>query len=144
MKIEYRQLQPRDYDAIVRLWQSVGLPCRTQGRDSRENITAQMAATPHYFIGAFLESELIGTAVGSYDGRRGCVNRLAVSVAQQRQGIARRLVDLCEQELRKDGANVIFALIDRENEPSQTLFKSLGYHFHQDIFYFSKRDDPHA
>lgn len=140
--IEYRKLQPRDYDRIMSVWNEAGLSHRPEGRDSRENVTSEMMERPDFFIGAFDGGELIGTVLGTFDGRRGCVNRLAVVSGYRRSGVAQRLINLCEDELRKAGAKVIFCLIEERNLPSLALFQKMGYELHKNIHYLSKRDHP--
>lgn len=140
--IEYRNLKPSDYDEIIRVWTEAELGHKPQGRDNRERVTKEIARTPELYVGAFSEGRLIGTVIGSWDGRRGCVNRLAVIPEFRRQGIAEELVAICEERLKKLGALVIYCLIDKENDPSLALFsKRLGYHIHDGIVYLSKRDN---
>lgn len=143
-EIEYRSLRPSDYDDIIRIWQEAGLSFRLKGRDSRKMMTAGIRRTPELYLGAFSENQLIGTVIGSFDGRRGCVNRLAVKPSYRKQGIAEKLVAMCEERLKAAGALVTFCLIDRDNDPSINLFTKLGYHFHKDILYFSKRDSAES
>ena len=142
LSIEYRNLKVSDYDEIVRVWTESGLGYKPKGRDNRERVTKEIARTPELHIGAFSEDRLIGTVIGSWDGRRGCVNRLAVMPAFRRQGIAEKLVAICEERLKKLGALVIYCLVEKENDPSLTLFsKRLGYHIHDGLVYLSKRDN---
>ncbi|MGB5107108.1 MAG: GNAT family N-acetyltransferase [Candidatus Zixiibacteriota bacterium] len=137
--VEYRALQPENYDDMIRLWTEAQLHIRTKGRDSRAKVLAEMKRNPDYLIGAFDGNELVGVVVGTYDGRRGCVNRLAVAKSHRKLGIAQELSQRCEARLRVDGAMVVYALIEVENLPSQTLFKKMGYHYHDGLMYFSKR-----
>lgn len=139
-EIEYRNLQPEDYDDIIKIWQEGNLHVKLKGRDGRARMAQEMKRNPHYLIGAFAGAELVGVVVGSYDGRRGCVNRLAVAKAYRKKGVAQQLIDICEERLRSDGALVIYALIEVENIPSQTLFAKKGYHRHDGLLFFSKRD----
>jgi N-acetylglutamate synthase len=139
-EVEYRNLQPENYDDIIRLWQEGNLHVKLKGRDGRARIIEEMSRNPHYLIGAFAGKELVGVVVGSYDGRRGCVNRLAVTGAYRKKGVAQKLIDICEERLRGDGALVIYALIEVENIPSQTLFAKKGYHHHDGLMFFSKRE----
>ncbi len=138
-EIEYRILQPENYDDMIRLWTEAKLHIRTKGRDGRAKVLAEMKKNPEYLIGAFAGPELVGVVVGTYDGRRGCVNRLAVAKSHRKSGIAQELIRRCEERLRADGALVVYALIEVENIPSQTLFKKMGYHYHDGLMYFSKR-----
>ena len=140
--IEYRSLAPSDYDEIIRVWNEAGLGHKPKGRDTRERMTVEINQAPDLFIGAFVKDKLIGTVIGTFDGRRGCVNRLAVIPQYRHQRIAEKLVGICEERLKKMGALVIYCLIEKENDPSLTLFsKRLGYHIHDGIVYLSKRDN---
>lgn len=139
-EVEYRNLQAEDYDDIIRLWQEGNLHVKLKGRDSRTRITEEIKRNPHYLIGAFAGAKMVGVVVGSYDGRRGCVNRLAVAKDFRKKGVAQKLIDICEERLRSDGALVIYALIEVENIPSQTLFTKKGYRYHDGLMFFSKRD----
>lgn len=138
MKI--RVLTISDYDQIVALWQNAGLSYKPEGRDRKDAVEAQMAASPGFFIGAFQNSQLVGVVVASTDGRRGWINRLAVDPNCRRRGVAKALVSEAEKTLRKRGMRVFCALIDTENAGSMQLFKNCGYREHRDIVYFSKRD----
>jgi hypothetical protein len=51
MKI--RRLSIADYEALVGLWEKAKLPYKARGRDSKEEIAAQMAANPQFFLGVF-------------------------------------------------------------------------------------------
>lgn len=140
--VQYRSLTPSHYEEIIRVWTDAGLGHKPKGRDSRERITKEITLSPNLFIGAFDDKKLIGTVIGTFDGRRGCVNRLAVVPEYRHRGIAEKLVSMCEERLKELGALVIYCLIDKENEPSLNLFsKRLGYHIHDGIVYLSKRDN---
>jgi len=140
--IEYRDLKPGDYDEIVRVWNDAGLGHKPKGRDNRDRMTVEISRAPDLFIGAFVKDKLIGTVIGSFDGRRGCVNRLAIVPKYRHRRIAEKLVAICEERLKRMGALVIYCLIEKENEPSLTLFnKRLGYHIHDGLVYLSKRDN---
>ncbi len=140
--IEYRNLRIEDYEAMVAIWNISGLRAKVLGRDSRERVSAEIARHPEWLIGAYDGEKLVGLIIGTYDGRRGCLNRLAVLPEYRKRGIAQKLIEVCDQRLREAGALIVYGLIDRENETSRGLFASLGYHFHEDILYYSKRDNP--
>jgi ribosomal protein S18 acetylase RimI-like enzyme len=140
--IEYRSLKSSDYDEIIRVWKEADLGHKPKGRDTRDRMTVEISRASDLFIGAFVQGKLIGTVIGTFDGRRGCVNRLAVVPQYRHQRIAEKLVAICEERLKKMGALVIYCLIEKENDPSLTLFsKRLGYHIHDGIVYLSKRDN---
>ena len=115
------------------------MPFKPKGRDSRHAITKQMEREPSFFLGAFQGKTLVGTVVGSYDGRKGCINRLAVDPKHRRRGVAKLLVTRMEKILEKKGAAVLFALVEDSNEQSVNLFEKLGYITDRSILYLSKR-----
>ncbi|MEM3536450.1 MAG: GNAT family N-acetyltransferase [Candidatus Bathyarchaeia archaeon] len=135
-----RKLTINDYEKIVRLWSRAGLPFKPTGRDSKEAIAAQMNANPEYFLGAFEDDRLIGTAIISCDMRKGWINRLAVDPDYRRRGVAKALIAECEKILRKQGVRIFCALVEDYNKASKELFKRCGFVEHRDIIYFSKRD----
>ncbi len=139
-EIEYRYLQPQDYEDIVRVWQAAELTYRAKGRDSRERVVAELRRQPSFSWGAFSEGTLIGTVIGSFDGRKGCVNRAAVTPEFRGRGIAQKLIDHCEQSLYQAGAQVLFCLIEKENSSSLALFEKVGYDRFDDVIYLSKRE----
>jgi ribosomal protein S18 acetylase RimI-like enzyme len=142
--MEIRRLSIADYDSIIKLWEEADLPCKPNGRDSRMRMSEHMLEDSDLFIGAFQDKRLVGVVIGSFDGRKGYVNRLAVSPGTRRLGIARKLLEACENALRERGADVMSTLIEVPNHPSVELFKRCGYVQHEDIVYLSKRDSPEA
>lgn len=127
---------------MIRVWKLAGLPYRRTGRDSISMLGTQLKRNPDLFIGAFIEGELAGVVIGSDDGRRGWVNRLAVLPEARRTGVAGALVRACEKALRKRGRRLFCATIERENMASLSLFDGLGYLLEENILYLVKREDP--
>ncbi len=138
--VRIRTLTIDDYDELLALWRDANLPFRPNGRDSRSSIKDQMGHGPEFFLGAFQDDRLVGSVVATFDERKGWINRLAVAPRARRKGVARVLVQRAELALRTRGAEVIAALVERENSPSLALFQECGYHVHHDIVYLSKRD----
>ena len=141
MKITIKRLTPKHYDDIIKVWQEAKLPYVPKGRDSRKKLTKQMRIDPDLFFGAFFGKELVGVTFGSYDGRRGTINRLAIKPAYRRKGIAAMLVCRCERALRARGATVVSTLIELPNKGSVGLFKKAGFVVHERVIYLSKRND---
>lgn len=142
--MEIRGLSIADHDQVLRVWEEAGLPGRPEGRDSRERMAEQMLRDGDLFLGAFKGERMVGVVLGTYDGRKGYINRLAVVPATRGVGIAKALLKECEAALRKRGAEVICTLIEVPNRASVEFFKKAGYVEHEDIVYLSKRDRPEA
>ncbi len=144
MEAEVRILDADDYESIIALWMRAGLPYRPTGRDKRASMMEQMKRDPELFLGAFRENRLVGTVIGTYDGRKGWVNRLAVDPRERRKGVAHTLVVRIEEALRKRGARVLAALVETDNSESIALFQKCGFTVHQNILYLTKRDSDQA
>jgi len=139
--MEIKTLTSEDYDIIIDLWKRAELSCRPNGRDSRNEICRQIKESNDLFIGAFENNVLIGVAVGSDDGRKGWINRIAVDPKHRRKGVARVLINAIEDALRKRGRKIICTLIEDWNKNSLKLFRKCDYVLHKDIFYLSKREN---
>jgi len=136
-------LTGRDYDALVDLWAAAGLPHRPRGRDTRNAILAQMALPLCRFFGARdALGDLAGAVIVNHEGRKGWINRLAVRPGARRGGIARALVEACEDWLQGEGIGLVAALVEGDNEPSQRLFEACGYERDDTLVYFRKVASP--
>jgi len=136
--VEYRRLAAHDYDRVVDVWQKAGLPYKVHGRESREAFARQLGDDHIIALGAFAEDELVGVVIGSHDGRKGWINRLAMVPGMQKQGIAKELVQLVEQYLESAGIMMFAALINSDNFASLSLFQKLGYEVKPHIMYLRK------
>ena len=140
MKI--RDLASEDYDGLIALWEEAGLSCRVLGRDARERIAREIEGTCSVFLGAEEEGRLIGAVLGTHDGRKGWINRLAVLPEHRGRGTGRALVAEVEQRLLEVGIEIVTCLIEDWNEGSMAFFERIGYVPHRDIVYYSKRRFP--
>jgi GNAT superfamily N-acetyltransferase len=137
---DIRILGPEDYDVIIGIWKRAGLPFRPRGRDSREEMTRQIDLDPEMFLGCFIEGKLAGVVIGSYDQRKGWINRLAVVPEHRCMGIAKALVKKIEETLRKKGFRIIATIVEDASPESMKLFSDVGYKRHDDIHYLTKRE----
>ena len=139
-----RDLRLDDYEAVTRLWTEAGLPFRPQGRDSVVKIALELTRGTAVFLVAEAGGSLAGVVLGTHDGRKGWINRLAVADAHRRKGIARRLVEEVEARLAALGIDIVAALIESHNESSLAFFRAIGYAHDPGIEYVSKRSSPEA
>ena len=137
-----RFLTIADYNQLIELWRKSDLSHRPQGRDSRSAIELEMKRKETCFIGMFDGPKMIGSVIGSSDGRKGWINRLAIDPDYRRRGLGGVLITECEKFLYGLGLKVIAALIEGENTASFAAFKKAGYHHAPDIAYYSKRQSP--
>ncbi len=141
-EFEVRKARMEDYCGIIALWTRSGLSYRPAGRDSRENLEREMEDPEVDILVALDGDRIIGSVIGTNDGRKGWVNRLAVDPDHRSRGVAKELVERVEECFRSRHLNVFCCLINAENEPSQSLFERIGYDRHGEVVYFSKKNDP--
>jgi len=142
--ITVRDFQLEDYDAVLRLWTEAGLPFRPQGRDRREKVAAELMGGTAVFLLAEANGKLAGVVLGTHDGRKAWINRLAVAPTFRRRGIARLLVAEVEVRMAALGLDVTAALIESYNQVSLGFFYEIGYVHDPEIDYFSKRRSADA
>jgi len=141
-ELTIRAMMPEDYDEVIALWEAAGLPYKPKGRDSRAAIEQQLQLPTAIYLVAERDGMIVGSVLGTHDGRKGWINRVAVHPDHRRKGIARKLVEAVERRCLELGIEIFAALIEDWNETSMRVFERLGYHKHEDIFYYSKRLDP--
>jgi ribosomal protein S18 acetylase RimI-like enzyme len=133
-----RQFSQKDYDKIIELWRNAGLTFRPEGRDSPAKINEQIKNVTTIILVAEFNGKIVGTVLGTHDGRKGWINRLAVDTEFRRKNVAKRLVVELESRFEKIGLEVVACLIEGENTASMEVFKKLGYE-ELNVKYFSKR-----
>ena len=138
-EVTIRKLEMEDYDRVMGLWAEAGLPFRPQGRDRPDRVARELQEGTAMFLVAELDGRLAGVVLGTHDGRKGWVNRLAVAPAYRRRGIARRLVHEIEARFEALGLEITAALIETHNQESLDFFRAVGYLHAPDIEYVSRR-----
>ena len=139
-----REFIIEDYDSLITLWDYAKLPFKPKGRDRRDKIEYELKQGRNIFLVAEINGKLVGSVFGTHDGRKGWINRLAVSPEFQRQDVAKKLVAEVENRFSELGIDIIACLVEGWNTKSLKVFKKLGYKMHSDISYFSKRKDPNV
>jgi len=142
MSVQVRRMRPEDYEAVVNIWTSSGLPYQSRGRDSGERIREQLRRDSSIFLVAEDRGRVVGTVLVTHDLRKGWLNRLAVAPEEQGKGIAKALVRRAEEELAAIGISIFAVQIHEHNDRSRRIFAELGYKEHKDIVYLSKRSGP--
>lgn len=111
-----------DYEAVTALWQSTGREVV-----ARAELTAKLARDPELFLVAEDAGAVVGVVMGTYDGRRGWILRLAVDPARRRAGIASALVTEVETRLAALGCPRINLLVMPDNAAALRFWQARGY-----------------
>ena len=142
--MNFRDLVIDDYDELLVLWEKAGGIYKPNGRDAREKIAEELEKDTAIFLVAETGGHIVGTVFGTHDGRKGWINRLAVSPDYRFQGIATQLVKEIESRLHSRGIEIIAGLIDDDNLGSMEFFRKCGFVEQQEIVYFSKQKHSEA
>lgn len=142
MAIRIRKFSLEDYENVILIWKQCELPFKPKGRDRRDNIEKEINRGLAIFFVAEEDEKLVGTVLGTHDGRKGWINRLAVLPAYRNSGLARKLVKKVEQELKETGIHIIACLIEGGNKDSMEVFSKLGYNEFPGMHYLTKRGYP--
>ncbi|MHA2231198.1 MAG: GNAT family N-acetyltransferase [Candidatus Hodarchaeales archaeon] len=137
-----RKISIEKYTELIDVWNRAGLPIRSTGRDSYENLERQLASGRVVVFADKHEGNIRGLILLSHDERKGWINRLAVLPEYRRQGIATRLLKKAEEFFLSAGIEIFTTLIESDNVTSTQFFEKAGYKMLPDICYFSKRSKP--
>jgi ribosomal protein S18 acetylase RimI-like enzyme len=130
-----------DYVAVTALWEEAGIHFRPNGRESRPRMEKEIKSGQAIFLVAVADKKIVGVVLGTHDGRKGWINRLAVAKEFRRQKVASKLVTAVENRLNELGIDITACLIEPENAVSKTFFSKVGY-AKVPVEYLSKRKSP--
>ena len=141
--ITIREFRIEDYDNVVNLWAEAGIHYRPKGRESRPRMEKEIKSGQAIFLVAVAGKRIAGVVLGTHDGRKGWINRLAVAKEFRRQKVASKLVTAVETRLNAMGIDIIACLIEPENSISKTFFSKIGY-TKAPVEYFAKKPSADA
>ncbi|MBC8218995.1 MAG: GNAT family acetyltransferase [Proteobacteria bacterium] len=120
-----RPFQTEDEAVVVSLWQHCELT--VPWNNPYKDIARKQKVQPELFLVGMLDSLLIATVMGGYDGHRGWINYLAVHPDFQGLGYAQQMMVNVESELRKIGCPKINLQIRSGNDKVMTFYQKLGF-----------------
>lgn len=99
MKI--REIIIADYDNLIIFWKENYFVNELDDPIPFKNF---LSKNPHLSFLAEENGKIVGTALGSFDGRRGYVQKLVIDKGSRGKGIGKKLLDLMVSKLKKAGA----------------------------------------
>jgi ribosomal protein S18 acetylase RimI-like enzyme len=124
--IDIRAYVESDEDAVAALWNEI-FPSPSPWNEPHAVIRRKLSVQRELFFVAEAAGEIVGTAMGGYDGHRGWIYSVAVSPSYRRAGIGARLMRRVERELRTRGCPKVNLQVRGGNTGAADFYESLGY-----------------
>jgi len=137
-----REYSPVDYNAVRDLWLSSGLVLSLS--DMEEELHRVLPLHPELFLIAEMNNHLVGTVLGTFDGRRGYVHHLAVLPEFQIKGIGTALMNELESRYKKMNVVKIHLFIETFNAGVEAYYEKHGWSRRDDLIMMSKTLRRHS
>jgi ribosomal protein S18 acetylase RimI-like enzyme len=123
--LSIRGCQLEEVEAVLELWRHANAtPSVTDTAEDLRRAVAECLAT---VLVVEVQGRVIGSIIGTFDGWRGNIYRLAVHPDYRRQGIARAMVAEVEKRLTQQGAKRITALVEKDHPWATGFWEAMGY-----------------
>jgi GNAT superfamily N-acetyltransferase len=119
-----REIRAVDGDALRRLWSASGFGLLG---DDDLGLARLARRNPGLVLVASEGSRVVGSALGTWDGRRGWIYHVATAPSHQRQGIATRLVEQVEAGLLALGCRKVNVMLRAGSDGGREFWAARGY-----------------
>ena len=120
-----RELLEDEAAEVLEMWH--GSEATSSITDTIEDINRVVSCPTASALVAESGGRIIGSVIGSFDGWRGNIYRLAVLPEFRRQGVARRLVEAIDGWLLDQGAKRVTALVEKDHPWAIGFWDAAGY-----------------
>src|SRR5215472_13628291 len=120
-----RTAELADAPSLIELWTAAGLKFRP-GQVAAE-LAIVLVHDPDLVLIAEDADGLTAAVLGTFDGRRGWVNRLATRPGRRGQGHASAVLAELERRLGAKGCRKVNLLIEPDNQPVTGFYRGRGY-----------------
>lgn len=134
---DIRLMQEADALACYGLWKKAGLSVASFDRELHE-LKGLVEKNPTTCFVAIHATQLIGSVIGAYNGRRAWIYHLAVDPLYQHKGIGSSLLKLAEQTLQSIGATKILLGVSLANLKTASFYERQGYSVANDAILMEK------
>src|SRR3989344_8179012 len=119
--MKFRPIKLSDYPNLIYFWKNHYF---VNELDDYERFKIFLDKNPNLSILAEEKDNIVGTALGSFDGRRGYIQKLVVDKNYRKQGIGQKLIEKVTKKLQSLGALYIPVSCEMENV---SFFEKSGF-----------------
>ncbi len=112
-EIIIRRCSAGDIESVLELWRLVDATASVT--DTNHDLRRTINSGASSVLVAESDGGIIGSIIGTFDGWRGNIYRLAVHPEHRRRAIARRLVTEVEEWLRGQGVKRVGAVVEKDH-----------------------------
>ncbi len=125
-ELEIRPISIKDHCKLIEFWNQIeGLG--VGGSDDLRRFEIYLKRNPETNFVALQNGQIIATALGAHDGRRGMLRHVAVAPEFRGKGIGKKLIQLCLETLAKEGIEKNYIIVFADNEDGIAFWKKLGW-----------------
>lgn len=100
----FRSITLSDHEKLIQFWKTHYF---VRPIDEHDHFKAFLEKNPDLSIFVVENGEIVGTVLGSYDGRRGYIQKLVVHKDFRGKGIGKQLLERVRKKLEEVGATYI-------------------------------------
>jgi|TARA_B100001971_G_scaffold74269_1_gene68448 ribosomal protein S18 acetylase RimI-like enzyme len=141
MGLSIRAVKAADLPAVESLWEEAGMTSYASSDDIAGEITSKLERDPELFLVGDLDGTVVATVMGTWDGHRGRIKRLAVTTAHRRGGLGAEMIDELEKRFVETGITKLRLEVWADNVGGLTFWAERGYELQPDIRYFVRNLD---
>ena len=120
-----RVFEESDRQNVIALWRECGLV--VPQNNPNKDIDRKIKVDPDLLLVGCVNTEIVATVMGGYEGHRGWINYLAVSPKFQRKGYGKAIMQAVEASLKEKGCPKINLQVRETNSKVIKFYSSLGY-----------------
>lgn len=128
-----RPITLADLPVMLALWQAASL--QISPTDSETGLRRHLAISGNLaWMLCATDGRMLGTVLGSDDGRRGWINHLAVHPDAQGHGYGARLIAAVVERLRQQGCEKVNLLVRHNNRQVVSFYEKQGFAVDDNLF----------
>jgi len=122
--VQIREYRRSDGVALRDLWREAGFRLRGDDDDS---LATMARRNPGLMLVATEAKQIVGSALGAWDGRHGWIYHMATAESHRRSGVGTSLVRGVEQRLEALGCHDVNVNVGEANSGAQRFWVAVGY-----------------